>query len=184
MKEKHFYALLVFGGFVFVAYMIAFRKNHVTNDVLPKKDQFLDSISNVRTTDSVLKAVYNRAMFDTVGIYNAPIKIISSEVEKYGRIKIVYKNISNKDISAIRFKFYCENAFFEPANINMLQTENTKGFWAGFYDDGIKKGETSTSIFNTEIHSDAKTVLTWPSLVAFSDKTKWKSNTVVETYDK
>ncbi|HET9430456.1 MAG TPA: hypothetical protein VFO70_04730, partial [Chitinophagaceae bacterium] len=82
-----------------------------------------------------------RAMYDTAGLYLAPVKVLSAkfvtkEYSNYKDISLSYKNVSGKKIEAIRFRWYGENSFNEPADMGGI----LEGWGGGFDDDGLKPG--------------------------------------------
>jgi hypothetical protein len=71
-----------------------------------------------RMTDSIMKEVVNSALFDTVGLWGSPVKVLSARLVKkeysnYRDISISFKNISQKRIEGIKFKWYGLDAFGE-----------------------------------------------------------------------
>lgn len=126
--------------------------------------------------DSLLKSNRKDFYLDTTGIKNSPVKIIKSELvpvtyTNKKNIKLVFKNTSEKPIKAIRFEWYGENAFNEPAEMGSY---GTKGEGGGFTDDKLNAGKTDSAEWS--IYSDdAKTIIAArPYEVAFSDGTIWK----------
>jgi hypothetical protein len=137
-----------------------------------EKQKFIDSfkLDQQLKLDSIDKAV----LFDTAGMSYAPIKIIKAEILPGGYSRVVrikYKNRTNKDISALRFKWYGLNAFNEPAD---LGSSYTKGFGGGFTDDILKAGSSTETDWRIGNNDGKKLVLAWPYEVAFSDGSKWK----------
>lgn len=132
-------------------------------------------------TDSILKESSRQVLFDTVGVSNGPVKVLSlrlitNEYSNYKDISVTYKNVSNKTIEGIRFRWYGENAFGEPADMGGTYTiKGFEGFGNGFSDETIKPGKTRTSKWNILSKDARKSLLAWPYEVAFSDGTKWKS---------
>lgn len=117
------------------------------------------------------------AKYDTGGLYLAPIKILSAKfVEKeysnYKDIALKYKNTSNKIVTAIRFKWYGENAFSEPADMGGLRN----GWGGGFTDDALKPGSTKYSEWSILSRDGKKVLIAYPFEVVFKDGTHWKLN--------
>jgi len=113
---------------------------------------------------------------DTVGMGSSPIKVYKAkfkekEYSNYKDIVLFYKNITKKNISAIRFEWYGENAFSEPANMGSY---TSKGVGGGFSDEGLKAGKSTSGIW--EINSiDGKKIISARAYeVVFEDGTKWE----------
>ncbi len=114
------------------------------------------------------------AKYDTSGLYLAPVKILSArfvtkEYSNYKDIALSYKNVSKKRISAIRFKWYGENAFNEPADMGALN----EGWGAGFTDDILRPGATGYGTWSILSKDGKKVLIAYPYEVAFEDGTKW-----------
>ena len=139
--------------------------------------KFIDSLEIERKVDSMTKASMANIYWDTVGVYNAPIKVLSAklvrrEYSNYKDMALVYKNVSNKRISAVRFSWYGENAFGEPADMGGLTQE---GFGGGFDDSGLGAGKTGSGEWSILSKNGKKVIMAWPREVVFEDGTKWKS---------
>lgn len=96
---------------------------------------------------------------------DAPIKILSASIVKsdystYAEIK--FKNISDKDIDAIKFELVVFNAFNE-------SLEKVRAI----YDDPITKGQTRTGSWIVHISTAKKIGLAKVEEVMFKDGTKW-----------
>ena len=116
------------------------------------------------------------AKYDTAGLYLSPIKVISArfvekEYSNYKDVSVRYKNVSNKKVSAIRFKWYGENAFNEPADVGGLYRN---GWGGGFDDEGLSVGRTTSSVWNILSKDGKKILIAYPYEVAFADGTKWE----------
>ncbi len=123
-------------------------------------------------TDSILK----KALIDTAGLYKAPIKVISAKLVKkeysnYKDIQLQYKNVSVKRIDGIKFRWYGENVFGDPADMG---TGLQKGFGAGFTDEPLKPNRQTSSEWNILSRDGKRVILAWPIEVVFSDGTKWE----------
>lgn len=140
----------------------------------PKVDN-LTSLETSIKVDSMVKAKMKEVkMADTVGVSDCGLvvtsaKLVKGDYDKY--VRLTYKNVSGKDISAIRFKWYVENAFGEPSNIGILGD----GFGAGYDDTGLKKGKTVSNQWSLSGEDAKKIVNAWPYEIVFEDGTKWKS---------
>lgn len=135
----------------------------------------IDALAREKVKEHLLNAAKERYL-DTTGTGISPIIIISSKLpkEEYSNrknIKLTYKNRSKKDIQAIRFEWYGENSFNEPAEMGDYSNPGEGG---GFSDDLLRSGKSETSIF--AIYSkDAKKIITARAYeVAFTDGTVWK----------
>lgn len=131
------------------------------------KSKEIDSLSKVTVTDIVLQ--------DTLTLTNAPVKIISAKPVKngysnYRAIQLTFKNVSDKDISGIKFKWFGVNAFNEPAQMGSV----APGISAGFTDNLLRSGKTSTATFDISSKDLKKVVKAWVYEVAFEDGSKWK----------
>ena len=126
--------------------------------------------------DSLIKASYKNALFDTVGLSLAPVRVLSSKLfrEEYATsksIRLSYKNVSGKRINGIKFRWYGLNVFGEPADMG---TSLTQGFGQGFTDDPLGPGKSTSGIWSIYSRDGNKVVLAWPYEVAFADGTKWE----------
>lgn len=115
---------------------------------------------------------------NTTNIQNSPVKIISSKLLKnqyseHKDIELIYKNVSKKKITAIRFEWYCENAFNKPANGKFFFV---KGKAEGYTNKALKTKESRSEIWE-DFSTDAKTIISARAyFVSFSDGTNWKLN--------
>ncbi len=115
------------------------------------------------------------AKYDTGGLYLAPIKVVSAKfVEKeysnYKDVSLRYKNVSNKVVSAIKFKWYGENAFSEPADMSGLR----EGWGGGFTDDALRPGKSDYGEWSVLSRDGKKILIAYPYEVVFKDGTKWE----------
>jgi hypothetical protein len=114
------------------------------------------------------------AKYDTGGLYLAPVKVINAkfvdkEYSNYKDISLKYKNVSDKAITAIRFKWYGENAFNEPADMGGLR----EGWGGGFTDDLLKPGASEYGEWSILSRDGQKVLIAYPYEVVFKDGTKW-----------
>ncbi|KIO75248.1 hypothetical protein TH53_21800 [Pedobacter lusitanus] len=142
----------------------------------------LDSFSMKRygkSSDERIKEmthkVISKSLLDTAGLYKSPIKIIKAtlvkkEYSNFRDIRISYKNVSNKPISAIRFMWKGIDAFGEPADMGGAYD----GFGGGFTDDVLRPGKSETREWSILSRDGKKVQLAWPTEIAFTDGTKWK----------
>jgi hypothetical protein len=148
-----------------------------TEALLSETDRFIDSINIARQADSMTKAVIRNAFFDTAGIAQAPVKVLSAKLvtQEYSNskdIRLVWKNVSGNKIAAIRFKWYGLNAFGEPAD--MGGSGVIKGIGGGLADRSLSPGKTDSGEWSIMSNDGKKIILAWPYEVAFEDGTKWK----------
>lgn len=124
--------------------------------------------------DSIVRAKIKEFRFDTAGLSVAPVlilkaRMVEKEYSTYKDIALTYKNVSGKKIEAIRFAWYGENAFGEPADMGI----GHDGFGGGFTDDPLKPGKTESGTWSILSRDGKKVILAWPTEVVFEDNTKW-----------
>jgi hypothetical protein len=115
------------------------------------------------------------AKYDTGGLYLAPIKVVSAkfvkkEYSNYKDVALRYKNVSNKVVNAVKFKWYGENAFSEPADMSGLR----EGWGGGFTDDALRPGKTDYGEWSVLSRDGKKILIAYPYEVVFKDGTKWQ----------
>jgi len=115
----------------------------------------LDTSKNKSYDDTSLLAVKmiepSKLNFtDTAGLYLSPVKIQS-----------------NKDISAIRFRWCIINAFGELAD---------RGYGNGANDIKLRVGKSNSSEWSLLSRDAKKIVSAWPTEIVFEDGTKWEIN--------
>jgi hypothetical protein len=151
------------------------KKEDETQKLLNEADKFIDSVNIAKKADSMTKQIIRSALFDTIGISTAPIKVLSAKVikEDYSRdVRLVWKNISSKKISAVKFKWYGVDAFNNPADMGQAY----EGIGGGFTDDPIAAGQIDNGSWSTTSGNVKRIICAWPYEVAFSDGTFWKQN--------
>ena len=116
--------------------------------------------------DSITNKTIKETLFDTAGISEAPVKVTKArffqeEYSNYKSVSLTFKNVSDKKIDGIKFRWYGENAFREPADMGGLQ----EGFGGGFTDRTIRPGQSMTLQWNI-LSRDGKTIQAWPIEVA------------------
>ena len=114
------------------------------------------------------------AKYDTAGLYLSPVKIlfakfVTEEYSKFRGIRLSYKNVGRKKISAIRFRWYGENSFNEPADMSYLG----KGWGGGVSEDPLRPGATDYGIWSNLSRDGKKILIAYPFEVAFDDGTTW-----------
>lgn len=124
-----------------------------------------------KTKDSL-----KNTFLDTQKTKSSPVKIISSKLlnnqySDHKDIQLIYKNVTHKKINAIKFEWYCENAFDKPASGQF------------FFIKGISNGHTDISLKPRDVHAkiwedfstDANKIIAARAYyVVFSDGTKWE----------
>lgn len=107
---------------------------------------------------------------------NSPVKIIAAQLSQtqysnHKDIKLVFKNSEKKDIQAVKFEWYCENSFDEPANSRFFYGE---GRSTGEITYLLKAGTTRSKIWE-DFSTDANRVIKARAYyVVFTDGTKWQ----------
>ncbi|WP_346318223.1 hypothetical protein [Chitinophaga sp. YIM B06452] len=129
-------------------------------------------------TDSITKASERMVWFDTIGIENSPIKIKrawlhNKEYSNYKDISLTFKNEGTKTVEGVKFRWYGENVFGDPAD--MGSSLGPDGFGGGFMDKKLKPGQTLTLTWNILSKDGRKVIKAWPTEVVFSDGSKWES---------
>lgn len=113
---------------------------------------------------------------DTTNTKNSPVRILSSKLLKnaysdHKDIELIYKNVSKKDIKAIKFEWYCENAFDKPASGRSFFI---KGEYTGKATFLLKKQKTASKVWE-DFSTDAHTIIAVRAYEAiFTNGTKWK----------
>jgi len=163
--------------FAIIAILISCKKETDFNE----RNKFLvDSLKIVKLseerTDSVIQDATKTKILDTTGMKDCPVKITKSQLVKeeytnYKNISLKYKNVSKKTIQGIRFEWYGENSFNEPAEMG---NSIAPGYGGGFSEDIIKPNQSNSGTW--KIYSiDAKKIITARAYeVAFTDGTSWK----------
>src|SRR5690349_1700395 len=131
-----FFVLVVTAGIAVGVYMKSgYKKDkHESSSSL-----FLDSLTRAEKVDSMIRRTYYNALFDTVGLYTAPVivtssKIVRDEYSAFRKIRLSYKNVSGKTVSGVRFRWYGVDAFNDPADMGGA----VNGFGSGQMDDNMR----------------------------------------------
>ncbi|WET01573.1 hypothetical protein [Flavobacterium sp. YJ01] len=109
---------------------------------------------------------------------DSPVKIvkailIENSYSHHKDIKIVYKNSSKKMIKALKLKWFCINAFEEPASGNYFYGE---GNFSGNITSLIKPGEIKSKIWE-DFSTDAdKIIKITVYYIVYNDGSKWELN--------
>ncbi|MHA7823701.1 hypothetical protein ACVVIH_13140 [Chryseobacterium arthrosphaerae] len=141
------------------------------------KEDSIEVLAN-KAVDSVIRSVdinddFKGSFSNKKIVKNSPIEVLSAEFIKrsysnYKDVRIKYKNVSDNKIEAIRFEWYGENAFGEPADMG---TSDGKG--QGFTDDPINPGKSDSGVWSV-LSSDGKKIIGARAYeVVFSNGTKW-----------
>lgn len=135
---------------------------------------FSDDLKVASLVDSAVNASKKKHAYDTTGLSNAPVKVLSAkftqnEYSSYRDITVSYRNVSQKRIDAIRFKWYGENAFGEPADMGGV----IDGFGGGNTDNPVSPGRTESGTWSIHSRDGKRIVICYPAEVVFSDGTKW-----------
>lgn len=141
-----------------------------------KENTDVTSYDRKKTIDSMVQATLKSALFDTIGLSDAPITILKKwftqeDYSNYKNIALTYKNVSNKRITAIRFRWYGETAFGDPADMGTTLQE---GFGGGFTDQTLGPDKARTSEWSILSRNGKKIILAWPTEIMFEDGTKWE----------
>ncbi|MBZ4033229.1 hypothetical protein K6T82_00500 [Flavobacterium sp. 17A] len=142
----------------------------------PKKNVALNKEEYPHITDSSLKN-------DTISrinnvAENCPIKITKTTIllngySNHKDLKVVYKNSGKKIIKAIKFEWYCINAFEKPASGHYFYGE---GNFKKDITEVIKPGQTKTEIWE-DFSTDADKVIKINAYyIVYIDGTKWELN--------
>lgn len=116
------------------------------------------------------------SFLDTVGDHLAPVRVTKAylfkeEYSSYKSIRLTFKNVSGKRIQAIRFEWYGENSFNEPADMGSYSYE---GYGTGFDDDALGIGSSRSSTWSILSNDGKKVIGARAYEVAFIDGTKWE----------
>lgn len=146
-------------------------------DTVSETQKLIDSLEIERKADSISKRIVRDALFDTVGVSTAPVKVLSArlverEYSSYKDMRLTWKNVGTKKIAAVRFMWYGLNAFGEPADMG---GHIQKGFGGGYSDDPLGPGKTDAGTWSIMSGDGKKVVLAWPYEIAFEDGTKWST---------
>lgn len=150
------------------------KTNHLAihNEISYKQTEKKDKPEEKLTyTDSIKKS-----FLDTLNTKESPILIISSKLSKtqysdHKDIRLTYKNLTKKSIKAIKFEWYCENAFEKPASGRNFFI---KGKSEGTSSHLLKPKETRSQAWE-DFSTDAnKIIKARVYFVMFSNGTKWE----------
>jgi hypothetical protein len=137
----------------------------------PEEQAKIEHIKDSMLNDIKIETVSRAAEYVSS---NDPVQVIKAvffeeEYSSYKSMKVTYRNISGKKISAIKFKWTGENAFGEPADMG----SSLDGIGAGFTDDVLGIAKTRTSEWSILSRDGKKVTKAWAYEVVFADGTKW-----------
>lgn len=138
-----------------------------------------DSLSIItESPDSSQDVSYGDILFDTIGVSESPIQVLSAkfaedDYSSYKDVLITFRNVSKKNISGVKFKWYGVNVFGEPASF--IGGGFIDGFGGGYTDHIIRPGEKRTSEWDGQSRDGKKILKAWPYEIVFEDGSKWKS---------
>lgn len=156
------------------------KKDKKPQKLLTKWDSLMYELD---TATGKKKAMLNISPdhFDTVKIATSPVQIISkefiSEKDYLGLeeefILIRYKNISQKTITGVKLRWYCEDGFGEP-NL-MLDLSGGLMISIGEARNGerLKPGESQSIKYKQNYETGDRLVSAWAYQVGFDDQTIW-----------
>lgn len=113
---------------------------------------------------------------DALNTAESPVQIISSKLSNtqysdHKDIQLIYKNVSTKKIKAIKFEWYCENAFEKPASGRNFFIQ---GKCEGISNILLKPKETRSQVWE-DFSTDADRIIkARVYFVMFSNGTKWE----------
>jgi hypothetical protein len=165
--------------FLFIVIIYSCKPKQTEAEKLVASSQkFLDSIDRAEKVDSMVKKTLANVYWDTVGVSQAPVKVtnvrlVKREYSNYRDIELTYKNVCAKKIDAIKFAWYGETAFGDPADMGNSLNE---GFGGGYTDRSLSPGKVSSGQWSILSGNAKKNLKAWPTEIAFNDGTKWKSS--------
>ncbi|MFZ9942055.1 MAG: hypothetical protein ACO3O0_00450 [Bacteroidia bacterium] len=126
--------------------------------------------------DSMIRHLHKKTFMDSTGMDKSPVVVVSAKLFKeaysnYKSIKLTYKNNSDKTIQAIRFEWYGENAFGEPADMGSPLIEGSGG---GFTEETLRPGKTGSGVWSILSRDGKKILMARAYEVAFDDGSSWK----------
>lgn len=152
--------------------LISFSCQKKTDPIEDAKIQMqVDSIMEA-STQKIQKEIYT----DSTGMKNSPVivlksRLVKEEYSNYKNIELKFKNVSKKKITGIRFEWYGENAFGEPADMGGSFIEGSGG---GFTDETLNPNSVDYATWNIYSADAKKIVMARAREVAFEDGTKWE----------
>lgn len=138
-------------------------------------DKVINDIRISEMTDSIINNTSKNMYLDSTGMDKSPVRVTSAkfvteEYSNYKKIRLSYKNVSDKTIQAIRFEWYGENAFGEPADMG---TSVVAGAGGGFTDEKLRPNASSSGNWDILSRDGKKILMARAYEVVFEDGTKW-----------
>ena len=146
------------------------KKIYIKSEKKSTEDQ-----DNLYKTDtiSIKNSTANKSHLEKSPIKIIKATLLNNNYSHHKDIKVIYKNSSKKAIKAIKFEWFCINAFEEPASGNYFYGE---GKFKGKTTDLIKPGEIKTEIWE-DFSTDADKIIKIRAYyVVFNNGTKWQLN--------
>lgn len=136
------------------------------------KEQYIKDSITIAVMDRMADNMIERN-FNNDEIKKAPVKIISCKyiqdsTSTSKHIEIFYKNVSNKNIVAVRFKWYGLNIYGEPADAGGMD-----GFGGGSSEQHVKPNEEVGVTWDIYSRNGNTIKGCRPEVVIFEDGTKW-----------
>jgi hypothetical protein len=137
----------------------------------------LSESEKIQIIDSFKTNFSKERALDTSGMSDCPIlitkkEIIKKEYSNYKDISLCYKNIGKKTITAIRFKWYGENAFGELADMGGFE----EGAGGGYTDDILRPNKIDCGTWGISSRDAKKVIGAYATEIVFDDDTKWKKD--------
>lgn len=129
--------------------------------------------NNTNPKDSIKQTFLNNTNEKQSPVKITASKLFYNQYTNHKDIKIAYKNISKKDIQAMKIEWYCENSFNEPAHgkffyIQGKSSENITRL--------LKAGAARSQLWE-DFSTDANTIIKVRAYyVLFTDGTTWTLN--------
>ena len=148
----------------------------------PENNEWDEVIAGLNNPDQSKHLDYAKNHFDTTNIKESPIKIISIDtthenhalvnVKEYEVLKIRFQNNSPKTIDGLKMRWYCEDAFGEPALLLTLSPV-LMSIGEAQSDDHVKPGQEGMVVWKGR-YAKIKVVKAWPYKIAYADGTVWE----------
>jgi len=136
----------------------------------------VEETTSKKYVDSFHNALLSEVAFDTVGTEHAPVRIVRYQLVQnlnghYKSVALTYQNISSKNISAIRFKWYGTDSADHPVEMGYAAT----GIGGSFDDEPLKAGKRRTATWGVLTNKLCVITKVWPTEIVFEDGSKWIS---------
>lgn len=146
--------------------------------ILEDSETFIDSVRTARQVDSMVKETINsvyRNVADSSGSWRSPVQVmkavmVKNEYTSTRSVRLSYKNVSEKKVAAIKFRWYGVDAFGEPADMG----DSFEGLGSGLDNDGLNVGAKKTGTWNVYSSRGRKVTSACAIEVAFDDGSVWK----------